>query len=538
MSIPKTGQLVFLYVLFAIGALVVYSPALEGEFLSDDLHYVRDNVYVHTLSVDNVLAILDPTGGATVAVVNYTPVHLLIHAVAWAAFGQDVMGHHVINVLLHALASILLLALLMRSGVPGAAALLGSLFFLLHPANVEAVAWISQLKSSAAMVLSLASLLAFWNRPVLATALFCVALFAKPTAAFVLPVALVFEWTRDTRRPAAGLQRWWAYGAAGLIFVLYAVIEFTAHQRSGAAEATLHGTPLVLIATVVALAMRYLVMAASSYGVSAFHEPDPVTSVFDPWWLAALPLLVVLAWRWGVVLRDRRPEAAYWTWAVVSFAPISQVFPFLYPMADRYLYFILPGLIGGVLLAGVDLLERKESTSLPAGVRRGLLIAVVLVLCVFTWHSHDRSKIWRKAIFVSTDAALHYPNGVSAQLLSAKRAAQIHDVETATARIRAAMDRGFYRFQQLDGDPGFAPIREHPEFRALINEIAEIRIEMFKELENPTQLELRTVARAHAVRGEIDETIAVLKRALAVGGPKDAETRRDLAAIAKQRGLR
>ena len=44
------------------------------------------------------------------------------------------------------------------------------------------------------MVLSLASLLWFARRPALGTLLFGLALFAKPTAAFVLPVAAVFAW--------------------------------------------------------------------------------------------------------------------------------------------------------------------------------------------------------------------------------------------------------------------------------------------------------------------------------------------------------
>ena len=58
-----------------------------------------------------------------------------------------------------------------------------------------------------------------------------------------------------------------------------------------------------------------------------------------------------------------------------------------------------------------------------------------------------------------------------------------------------------------------------------------MRIQRFQKKKNPTQLELRTVARAYAVRGEVLEAKMVLERALEVGGPKDEETRADLAEL-------
>ena len=89
------------------------------------------------------------------------------------------------------------------------------------------------------------------------------------------------------------------------------------------------------------------------------------------------------------------------------------------------------------------------------------------------------------------------------------------------------------RFQQLDADPPLAPIRAHPKFRALLNEMAARRIERFQRKEDPTQAELRTVARAFVVRGEVAEAIAVLERALEVGGPSDEITREEIAELRK-----
>jgi hypothetical protein len=179
---------------FLGAALLLYGPALRGAFVSDDFHYLVNNAWLHELSLENTLAILDPLGPTAINVVNYSPVQLLVHAVAWELFGSETAGHHAVNVALHALASLLLVLLLARHGIPRLAAALGGAFFLVHPANVEAVAWISQLKSSSSLVLSLLALLAWPGRPLAGTLLFALALLAKATAAFVLPVALLLEW--------------------------------------------------------------------------------------------------------------------------------------------------------------------------------------------------------------------------------------------------------------------------------------------------------------------------------------------------------
>ena len=77
---------------FLGAALFVYRPALDGPFVSDDVHYVENNAYVHELSRENLAVILDPAGPATLAIVNYAPAQLVVHAVAWRFFGSDADG--------------------------------------------------------------------------------------------------------------------------------------------------------------------------------------------------------------------------------------------------------------------------------------------------------------------------------------------------------------------------------------------------------------------------------------------------------------
>ncbi len=523
---------------FLGAALVIYGPALRGAFVSDDFHYLVNNRWLHELSVENARAILDPLGPPAINVVNYSPVQLLIHAAAWELFGRETLGHHAINVALHALASWLLVLLLLRHGVPRLGAVFGGAFFLVHPANVEAVAWISQLKSSSSLVLSLLALLAWPRRPLAGTLLFAAALLAKATAAFVVPVALLLEWAET------GRVRWRFALAAAAALAAFSVAEFATHERSGAAEAKLHATPLVLVRTVAALGLRYLVMAASSWGVSAFHEPEPAHSPLDPWWLASLPVYALLAWRLVVLARRRagqggaaaaqRGEAerrragiefAFWILALVSFAPVSQIFPFLYPMADRYLYFILPGLVGAGLLLGQEASGRLR---VPAGV----LVALGALACLgLAVRARERAAIWRSVAALHADAAAHYPGGTVASLLRARRAAFAGDAEAALAELERAVARGYNRFEQLETDAAWEALREQPRFRALVDDVAGRWIASARRKASPTQVELRAVAHAHVARREYAQALGVYEAAIAAGGPDGDAIRAEVEAV-------
>jgi len=503
----------WLFLAFALVSLFVYRGAISGPFVSDDVPYITANPYVQGLSGDNIAAILDPTGPTIPLSANYSPVHLLLHALEWQVFGSDVRGYHVVNVLLHAFGSALLGLLLRRSGVSPVASILGAAFFLLHPANVEAVAWISQLKTTSAFALSLGALLAHPRRPLLATLLFALAILAKPLAAFALPVAAVRGWAR-------GRPRWGWLGAWALVFAAFAFFEALAFRDYGGDSRALHADPLVWARTVVALVSRYLVMAVTSHGVSTFHELPRALSWLDPWWLAGLAVSIGLGWRILWALRRRREEAAWWLWAAISFAPVSQIFPFDFAMADRYLYFILPGLIGGSLLAAPDLLERAAVAPLrrPIAGVVGVALAAAVGLA-FAARSSDRAALWRSVGLLSADAVANYPEGRQAHLVAARHAAEAGDSRALARELRSAMAVGFDSITQLLSEPLFVEARTHPEVEAVFRDLAAEWIARLEVVEEPNQTELNVLSLAHQTRGEIEPAIRAVERAMAMGGP-------------------
>lgn len=544
---PTRGLAVVVLLAFLGLAFVVYAPALDGEFISDDEHYVERNAFVHDPTGENLVAIIDPASVVSVLVENYAPVHLLLHAAEWRFFGEAVRGYHVVNIVVHALAAWLLVVLFVRSGITPAAALLAGAFFLVHPGNVEAVAWISQLKTSAALVFAVLALLAHPRRPLLAALLFGVALLAKPTAIVALPVVLAFGWVRS--RPAPGPASDWRWGWLGLwlvVLVLFALAEWMAFSSTAGQAPPFYAEIDVRIRTMFANALRYLVRSLTGLGVSVFQEPPPVRSWWDPWWLVSLPVLLALAWRAIVTLRRRSEEAAWWIWAMAGFAPVSGVIPLPYPMADRYLYFMLPGLLGGVLLAAPEA-ARALSSAVGNGppsahVRRrarrvAWAVAAVAVL-FFSVQSWQRAHVWQRLEFFMAEAARNYPEGVVARTRQASRAAFEGDAETAVFALRAARARGYNRLDNINRDPAYQRIANVPVFRELLHEWAREEIDGLERNPSPSQHELRVIAQYYLVLDDLDAAERAVLRAAEVGGPLDEKVAIDLDQIRRQRRIR
>jgi hypothetical protein len=138
-----------------LATVVAYLPALRGGFVwDDDDHVTRNETLV---DLPGLRRIWLERG----AVPQYYP---LVHTSFWIErhlWGLDPAGYHATNIVLHALAAILLWRVLVRLQVPGS--LLAAMIFAVHPVGVESVAWITERKNVLAAVFYFASALA-WLR--------------------------------------------------------------------------------------------------------------------------------------------------------------------------------------------------------------------------------------------------------------------------------------------------------------------------------------------------------------------------------------
>jgi protein O-mannosyl-transferase len=135
-------------------ALLIYLPViLHGGFIWDDPQYITLNPTLRDWG--GLAAIwIHPT-----SIPQYYP---LVHTTFWIEYHLwklSPIGYHLDNVLLHGVAAILLYRVLRMLQIPGA--WLAAAIFVVHPINVESVAWVTERKNVLSAVFYFSSLIAY-----------------------------------------------------------------------------------------------------------------------------------------------------------------------------------------------------------------------------------------------------------------------------------------------------------------------------------------------------------------------------------------
>jgi protein O-mannosyl-transferase len=374
--------------LLLCATLAAYGPALHGEFLwDDDAHVTRPELQ----SLHGLARIWFEVG----ATQQYYPV---LHSAFWMEhrlWGDAVLGYHLTNVLLHILAAGLLVLIVRRISLPGA--WLAGFIFALHPVSVEAVAWISEQKSTLSAVFYLGAALTYLRFDQTrrkatyfqALALFVLALLSKTVTA-TLPAALllVFWWRRrrlDWTRDVQPLLPWFSLGAAAGLLTAWVERKFIAAEGPEF-ELTLLQRSL-LAGRVIWFYLGKLVWPTNLTFTYPRWTVDP-----SQWWQYLFPL-GVLALAAALALLARRqpgPLTAFLFFVGTLFPALGffNVYPFLYSyVADHFQYLASLGIIVA-MACGLSSVAHRIPTKAPWV---AALVAVLppATLGALTWRQTD-----------------------------------------------------------------------------------------------------------------------------------------------------
>jgi tetratricopeptide (TPR) repeat protein len=416
--------------LILLATIVVYWPARNGEQLwDDDGHITKPELQ----SLHGLARIWFEPGASQ----QYYP---LLHTAFWIEhklWGDNTLGYHVINVLLHMAAVTLFYLILRRLKIPGA--LLAAAIFALHPVMVESVAWISEQKNTLSAVFYLGAMLVYLhfdqsrNRSqyFVALGLFVLGLLTKTVTA-TLPAALlvIFWWQRGTlswKRDVLPLVPFFMIGAAGGAVTAY--IERTLIGAEGADFSLTLVERGLLAGRVVWFYLGKLLWPMNLTFIYPRWEIDP-----QVWWqwlfpTAAIGVTIGLLLNRpstasaGSVQASSGPDGkrwrgplAGWLLFIGTLFPVLgflNVYPFLFSyVADHFQYLASLGMIA-LVAAGIAIGLRRLPQ--PArGVGLGSTVLLVLALATLSFRQSrmyaDRVTLYESTVARNPDSWLAHNN--------------------------------------------------------------------------------------------------------------------------------
>ncbi len=133
----------WLALLLAVGTAILYWPVIGHQFIGyDDNQYLVQNWHIQSGLTWRAISWAFSSGYAS----NWHPLTWISHLLDWQFFGSNPMGHHLANLILHALNSVLLFVLLHQMTRATWRSAFVAALFAWHPLHVESVAWAAERK--------------------------------------------------------------------------------------------------------------------------------------------------------------------------------------------------------------------------------------------------------------------------------------------------------------------------------------------------------------------------------------------------------
>ena len=158
-------------------SFLVYLPALKSSFVWDDTQYIINNGIIRSLSIHSLFRMF-----TTFHEGHWHPLTWISHAVDFAVWNLNPLGHHLTNIVLHGLnSSVMFLAIhkliikakILNNVKPSSQVFtfdkkqaliiagISAALFALHPLQVETVVWVSERKGLLSNFFIFASILAY-----------------------------------------------------------------------------------------------------------------------------------------------------------------------------------------------------------------------------------------------------------------------------------------------------------------------------------------------------------------------------------------
>jgi hypothetical protein len=420
----RQRNIIFCLILVMV-TLAVYWQVGEYEFVSfDDGMYVSENQRVQQgLTAESIKWAFGFTG-----IAYWHPLTWLSHMLDVQLYGLEPGMHHITNLILHILNGLLLFLVLKGMTADFWRSCFVAALFVLHPINVESVAWIAERKNVLSTFFLMLTLLTYWHyskhpsysRYLLTVVVFAMGLMSKPLLVTLPLVLLLIDfWPLERIRliPSSSggngitamLPKFQGTPIGYLllektpffILAIVSVILSIISARGHGIVLSVQEMPLHLrLANAIVSYMGYIGKTVWPHKLAVFYPyPEMV-----PLWLTIATGLWLLGATFLMLHKmERFPYLTVgWLWYLMALLPnIGLVQAGLWPaMADRWAYIPLIGIFIIAAWGFPELLEVWHHKKAGLAAMAATVISVILVV---TW---IQIRYWANSISLYSNQVL------------------------------------------------------------------------------------------------------------------------------------
>ena len=407
--------------------MAVYLHTLGHGFAFDDVMEIARNQQIR--SVTQLSAIFTTTvwAGSGWEIQLYRPVTIASYIVNYCITGLSPWSYHAVNIVLHALVTVLVFRIALLWGLTRNAAGGGALLFAVHPVHVEAVANVTGRKELLVAAFTLTMLLVHRRALgagglglALAPLAFVVAMFSKETGVVALGLVLLQDRLLygSAESNLFRTRQMCLYLAYGLVLVAYLLIRYAVVGRFGVANIPVFDNPTVAVSwarqwmTAMTVVGRGLGLLLAPVTLSPDYSYHAIPVVLTPLAPAFLLALAVLAGLGGAIWVTRRRVALGWFlagWYGLTLLPASNL---LWPIGtifgERLLY--LPS-VAFCLFAGYLWGSGWGAFRLSVGP-----VVLGIVLIVMALRTVSYAAVWKDDLTLFTAAVRAAPDSTKVHL--------------------------------------------------------------------------------------------------------------------------
>ncbi len=370
---------------------IVYCNSLNGQFIWDDEFLIKDNRYIKSLFFIKDIFTHHIGAGAYVEHNFYRPLQLISYLFDYSLWGENVVGYHLVNLLLHILTALAVYRLIWGIFSDRRFSFFTSLLFIIHPVHAEAVSYISGRADPLAALFALLcfifytkQLTAGSNKTYILMLLSYIAALLSKEYTLILPLLLIAHNYLFRKK----IFNKYVFSILGLAFI-YLILRLTVLNFEPAvinqASSLAQRVPGCFVA--ISQYFRLLLLPFDlhmEYGkkIFNFHDPKAITGFI----LALIFLIYAFLKR-----KIRKLEAFGIFWFFISILPFLNLYPINAYMWEHWLYF--PSI--GFFLIAASVFENAYKNE-----RYRIISVVSIISCVifYSYLTIKQNTYWQKSV--------------------------------------------------------------------------------------------------------------------------------------------